>query len=181
MPFKHWIGPGLSGPVEPHASKLSGPGAGAPSELTILRTVYFRTPNFLGQSPLPLAAYPDTPQPLRLALFVCRYTLLKQTKLVITPFCLLNVFIENSLCIRALNGKTILKLAKIHSLHKVAIYIKFTLYVSVLSESFPLKSSTNALKALSRTNPKPFSCNQKPRALGAGRAAARRRHACGSD
>lgn len=40
----------LSGPVEPHASKLSGPGAGAPSELTILRAVYFRTPNFLGQS-----------------------------------------------------------------------------------------------------------------------------------
>lgn len=47
-------------------------------------------------------------------------------------------------------------------------HIKFTLYVSVLSESFPLKSSTNALKALSRTNPKPFSCNQKPRVLGAG-------------
>lgn len=66
----------------------------------------------------------------------------------------------------------------------VSIYIKFTLYVSILSESFPLKSSTNALKALSRTNPKPFSCNQKPRAesLVRARGAARGRptDACGS-
>lgn len=68
------------------------------------------------------------------------------------------IYVLSSECFRT--GKSIcsITVAKIHSREN----IKFTLCVSVLSESFPLKSSTNALKALSRTNPKPFSCNQKP-------------------
>lgn len=61
----------------------------------------------------------------------------------------------------------------------------YTYIVNILSVSFPLKSSTNALKALSRTNPKPFSCNQKPRVLsgagaGSGERSTTRRDACGS-
>lgn len=139
------------------AGRLSSAG-GSLSELSILRAVYFRTPNFLGRT-----LYHPAHFFRRLCdvSFHCKWT-------------------SSNL------HKKINKFSKLtHRLDTIFMFFFYTYIVNILSVSFPLKSSTNALKALSRTNPKPFSCNQKPRVLsgagaGSGERSTTRRDACGS-